>query len=89
MAALTAFLQDWFDILVERYRCRSLESKHAGKGNQTYSFRDVHHSNYSRPPNKPKVASDRRITERLRRSLALNFASLSTMLPLGLDYQFW
>ena len=58
MAALTAFLQDRFDIFVERYRRRSLQSKHAGKGNQTYSFRDVHHSKYSRLPNKPKVASD-------------------------------
>jgi len=59
MAALTAFLQDRFDVLVERYRRRSLESKYACKGNQSCSFRDVHHPKYSRPPNKPKGGSDR------------------------------
>jgi hypothetical protein len=58
MAALTAFLLDRFDILVERYRRRSLKSKHAGKGNQTCSSRDVHHLNIvPRPTNRKGFGS--------------------------------
>jgi len=49
MAALTAFLQDRFDILVERYRRRSVKSKHDGKGNETRRLSGVHHSKFSRP----------------------------------------